>query len=279
VLAGTTSTHDTGLLDSLVVAFRADHPQSRVRAVAVGSGEALELGRRGDVDVLLVHAPAAEFQFVEAGHGQDRVPVMYNDFVLLGPVDDPAGVRAAGTAADALAAIARHGAPFVSRGDSSGTHEREVALWAAAGLEPGGRPLEGPAREPAVGEAAESEGVPGWYMESGQGQAESAFIASDRRAYALTDRATYTVLKDILELEVVLEGDPALLNLYSVIVSSRAAHPEAAARLAGWLTSEAGRAVIARFGQAQFGEHLYWPLVVGESLPFPLPGGSPPPSG
>ncbi len=260
VLAGTTSTHDTGLLDSLLVAFRAEHPESRVRAMAVGSGEALELGRRGDVDVLLVHAPAAELRFVETGHGHDRVPLMYNDFILLGPRDDPAGVADAGTAAEALAAIARNEAPFVSRGDSSGTHAREMALWEAVGLRAGGR-------------------APSWYMETGQGQAETAFIASERQAYVLIDRATFTVLRDDLGLEMLLEGDPALLNLYSVIVSSRAAHPEEATRLAGWLTSEAGRAVIARFGQAQFEQPLYWPLVVGESLPFrpvpPVPDGPP----
>ncbi len=232
--------------------------------LAVGSGEALELGRRGDVDVLFVHAPSAELRFVEAGHGYDRVPLMYNDFVLLGPASDPAGVRRAGTAAEALAAIATHGGPFVSRGDSSGTHSREVALWAAAGLRPGGRPLESGAEEP-----SEWGEMPDWYMVSGQGQAESAFIASERRAYTLIDRATYVVLADDLDLEVVFEGDPSLLNLYSVIVSSRATHPEGATLLAGWLTSETGRAVIGRFGRATFGEPLYRPLVVGEFLPFP----------
>ena len=155
-LASTTSTYDSGLLDDLVPAFEAAHPEYSVKAIVVGSGEALELGRRKDVDVLLTHAPAAEIAFVADGFGLARLPFMYNDFVILGPDDDPAGLRAASGAADGLRRIAAAEVGFLSRGDDSGTHKRERVLWSLAGIEPAGD----------------------WYMEAGEGMAASLLVAA-----------------------------------------------------------------------------------------------------
>ena len=226
-------------------AFEEDHPEFRVRVVAVASGEALELGRRGDVDVLLVHSPEAERTFVADGHGRERVPVMFNDFVLVGPAADPAGVRSARDASEALTAIARSGAAFISRGDDSGTHVKEREMWEEAGLEPSGD----------------------WYRESGQGQGNSLLVTSELSAYTLTDRATFLAMDEVLDLEVLHEGDPLLLNLYSVIQVTRSARAEGAALFASWLTSRAGREVIARFG-AGSGRSFFEPFVVGEILPI-----------
>jgi tungstate transport system substrate-binding protein len=247
VLAATTSTYDSGLLDSLVARFKTEHPDYSVRSVVVGSGQALELGRRGDADVLLVHAPEAEERFMADGHGVDRFPVMYNDFVLVGPPDDPAGVRGVPEAARALATIVEAGARFVSRGDDSGTHLREMALWRTAGVAP-----QGP-----------------WYLVSGQGQGTSLQLASERGAYTLVDRATLSTLRRLLRLQPLVQGDPALVNLYSVIRTSRAAHPVEASVFADWLTSEEARLMIANFGSDEAGYPLYTPLVVGATLPIP----------
>lgn len=247
VLGATTSTYDSGLLDSLIARFRSAYPDYSVRPIVVGSGQALELGRRGDVDVLLVHAPQAEGRFMAEGYGVDRVPLMYNDFLLVGPADDPAGIRDLTDAARALAAISTAGAEFVSRGDGSGTHERELALWEAAGVSPTG----------------------GWYIVSGQGQGTSLQLAGERGAYTLVDRATFTMLRPLVRLDALLHGDPALVNLYSVILASRAAHPAAAAAFADWLTSEEGRLAIASFGSDAEGVRLFTPLVVGRTLPVP----------
>lgn len=250
-MAGTTSTYDSGLLDSLMTAYRRSPDPYDIRAIAVGSGEALALGRRGDVDLLLVHSPAAEYAFLEAGHGDERVPLMYNDFVVVGPPDDPADVRNAATAAEAFEAIARHGARFLSRGDSSGTHVREVEIWRSAGSPPRGQ----------------------WYAESGQGQGQTLQIAGERGAYTLADRPTFLVLRPGLRLDILHERDPALTNLYSLIRVRRARNLEGAGHFAAWLTSARGRRVIARFGKEQFGESLFHPLVVGEVLPLPGPAG------
>lgn len=205
--------------------FADAHPGLVVRTIVVGSGEALELGRRGDADVLLVHAPAAEKRFVEQGHARSRAALMSNQFVIVGPADDPAGIGRISDPAAALGAIARHASRFISRGDSSGTHERELALWRRAGTTPE-RP---------------------WYLESGQGQGTTLQIASERQAYTLTDRATFDVLSDIIDLVPLVEGHPALVNPYSVIVPARAAHPSEAKMLADWLTSEAGHRAIRSF--------------------------------
>lgn len=225
ILGATTSTYDSGLLEVLVREFRADHPAARVRTIVVGSGEALELARRGDADVLIVHAPVAEARFVAAGHAARREPLMSNEFVIAGPASDPARVRDAADPADGFRRIAASGVGFISRGDSSGTHERELALWRDA--------LTTPARP--------------WYVESGQGQATTLQIASERQAYVLTDRATFDVLADITDLVPLSGNHPALLNPYSVIVPANAALPEEARALADWLVSDAATTVIDGF--------------------------------
>ncbi|HEX6940662.1 MAG TPA: substrate-binding domain-containing protein [Longimicrobiales bacterium] len=237
ILASTTSTEDSGLFDELLPAFEAAHPEYEVRAIAVGTGEALELGRRKDADVLLVHAPAAESAFVAEGYGVERREVMYNDFVIVGPASDPAGVRGLADAAEALRRIARAGVSFISRGDDSGTHRKELALWRAAGVETGG--------------AA--------YLEAGQGMGEVLRIASERRGYTLTDRATYLFLKDDLALEVLVEGDARLFNQYGVIPVAGARNAEGAAAFADWITSAEAQSLIARYGVDRFGAPLFTP--------------------
>jgi tungstate transport system substrate-binding protein len=240
VLASTTSTDDSGLFDELLPAFERAHPGVRVRLIAVGSGQALELGGRGDADVLLVHAPEAEEAFMESGAGRTRTPVMYNDYVLAGPATDPAAVRSALGATDAFARIAAHGAPFVSRGDDSGTHHRELSLWRAGGVTPG----------PDASFRAEV----------GQGMGETLMIASERQAYVLTDRGTWTALAGTLRLAVLFEGGEELLNMYSVITVTAARNPAAAGQFADWITSEAGAAVIGGYGATRFGAPLFTPV-------------------
>ncbi|MBR9988683.1 MAG: substrate-binding domain-containing protein [Gemmatimonadetes bacterium] len=235
ILASTTSTVDSGLLDELIPAFADDHASTRVKVIGVGSGEAMALGRRGDADILLVHSPVDEAAFMAAGHGGRRLPVMSNDYVIAGPPDDPAGIRGAGTAALALARIAARDAPFVSRGDSSGTHRKEMALWAAAGPRPRG------------------------YTEVGQGMGEALTIASERGAYILSDRGTYLALSHNLRLEVLVEGDPLLENPYSVITVRGARHAAAADTFADWLVSPRAAELIRAFGIERFGEPLFHP--------------------
>ncbi|MGH7505434.1 MAG: substrate-binding domain-containing protein [Longimicrobiales bacterium] len=237
VLASTTSTEDSGLFDTLIPAFEQAHPEYAVKVIAVGSGQALELGRRKDADVLLVHAPLAEIQFVEAGYGELRRDVMYNDFVIVGPSDDPASLGGPMSALEGLRRISALGGPFVSRGDDSGTHRKERALWQAAGVRPD----------------------PRWHMEVGQGMAEALRIASERQAYALTDRATYLSLRDGLNLEILLEGDQMLYNPYGVIVVAGARNVEGARVFADWITGDAGQQRIGAFGQERFGRSLFIP--------------------
>lgn len=247
VLAATTSTYDTGLLEHLVSRFESGRPDARVRTIVVGSGEALELGRTGDADVLLVHAPAAEDRFLSEGHATERTPIMYNGFVIVGPPEDPAGIAGLADPRLALARIRARSAAFVSRGDSSGTHERELGLWREAEIEPGGE----------------------WYVEAGEGQATTLQVADERRAYTLTDRATFAVFERLVDLAPLVEGHASLVNLYSVIVPARSRHPDEAAAFADWLTSAAGRAVIAEFPKDESGIPLFSPLLVGQELPIP----------
>jgi len=237
VLASTTSTEDSGLFEVLIPAFERAHPDLDVVVIAVGTGEALELGRRGDADVLLVHAPQAESVFVAEGHGSERRDVMVNDFVLVGPPADPAGIRGGRDAAAALRRIAGTGATFVSRGDDSGTHDKERELWSTAGLTPA---FDG-------------------YLEAGQGMGDVLAIAGEKRAYTLSDRATFLALGARHDLIVLVEGDPALRNPYAVIPVTRAANADAARIFADWITSAAGQAVIAAFGAEIFGTPLFRP--------------------
>jgi tungstate transport system substrate-binding protein len=237
VLASTTSTEDSGLFEYLLPAFGRAHPEYRIRVIAVGSGEALRLAARGDADVVLAHSPRAEEEFMTAGHGESRTPVMQNDFVLVGPAENGSGACDFSSAASALAGIAESGATFISRGDDSGTHARERELWAAADVEPGGER----------------------YLEAGQGMGAVLMMASEKRAYTLSDRGTYLSLRDRLQLEVLVEGDPRLLNQYSVIVVHGASNAPGARTFADWITSAAAQELIGRYGVQQFGMRLFTP--------------------
>lgn len=240
ILATTTSTQDSGLLDDLLPRFE-KATGIRVKAIAVGSGEALAMGRRGDADVLLVHSKAAEDEFMAAGFGSLRLDVMYNDFVLLGPPSDPAGLRGLGVV-EAMRRIAEKGAAFASRDDRSGTHARELDLWKAAGVDPTGMT---------------------WYVATGQGMGETARIASEKRACTLADRGTFLALRKSLALAVLVEGDAALRNSYRVVVVNPEKHPKArfaeARRFAEWLVSEDAQRAIGAFGTERFGQPLFVP--------------------
>jgi tungstate transport system substrate-binding protein len=239
-LATTTSTQDTGLLDVLVPRFR-DEAGVDVKVVAVGTGQALALGLRGDADVLLVHDPEGEERFMEEGHGEQRRPVMHNDFVLVGPPADPAGVKGLPSASGAFGLISQRQQPFVSRGDESGTHKKEQALWRQAGVEPAG----------------------GWYVRAGAGMGEVLRMASEKRAYTLSDRGTFLALQKGLDLAVLAEGDPLLANPYHVIVVAAGKHAparhEAARKFADFLTAPATQQLIGDFGKDRFGQPLFFP--------------------
>jgi tungstate transport system substrate-binding protein len=235
ILASTTSTADSGLLDVLVPAFEDAYTDLSVKVIAVGSGEALALGRRGDADVLLVHSPADEQTFMAAGHGARRLGVMANDYVIAGPPADPAGIRGGTDAVAALRRIAEQNAAFISRGDNSGTHRKELALWGLAGSMPERR------------------------VEVGQGMGEALGIASERGTYILTDRGTYLALSQALELDVLVEGDPLLRNTYSVITVRGARNAHGADLLTDWLVSEDAAALIRSFGVDRVGEPLFIP--------------------
>jgi tungstate transport system substrate-binding protein len=234
LLATTTSTRDSGLLDELLPRFERQSGCS-VKTLAVGSGEAMELGERGDADALLVHSPEDEEEFMAEGHGASRKAVMHNDFVLLGPSADPAGIKQANDAPDALAEIAEQEAAFASRGDDSGTHAKELSLWEAAGVEPEG----------------------GWYVETGQGMGETLTIAGQRQAYTLSDRGTLLATQN-LDIELLHEGGEALLNPYHVIVvEAEDVNRECAERFSAWITAPAVQRAIEGFGVDEYGEPLF----------------------
>lgn len=237
VVASTTSVQDSGLLDALVPSFERDHPNLRAKVVAVGSGEAMDLGRRGDADVLLVHSPMQEEQFMSEGLGEFRRRVMKNNFEIVGPSSDPAEVAGAPEAATAFQRIAAAQRIFLSRGDESGTHQRELDLWEKAGVDHSGV----------------------WYLETGQGMAETLAIAGQQSAYALTDTATFRVMADRIPLKVLFEGDPILVNPYSVIPVKDARSKEAALAFAEWITGPQGQQAIRSFGVKQYGSSLFEP--------------------
>lgn len=235
-VASTTSLYDTGLLDVLVPAFEATHPGYRLQVVAVGTGEALELGERRDADLVIVHAPERESAFLAAGHGLRRTTFMQNDFVLAGPAADPARVARAEDASTALRRIAETRADFVSRGDDSGTHIRERMLWREAGIEPSGD----------------------WYLEVGQGMGATLLFAGERQAYTLTDRATLSVLqRNGNELVELFAGGPSLTNVYSIIPVSGARQAEGAAAFEGWMLGEEAAAIIRDYGRERYGRPLF----------------------
>jgi tungstate transport system substrate-binding protein len=243
ILATTTSTQDSGLLDVLVPMFEQESG-FKVKVVAVGSGQALQMGQEGNADVLLVHSPSAEKTYMDGGFGKERDLIMHNDFVIVGPASDPAGIKGTATAVDAFKKIATAGAPFVSRGDKSGTNTKELALWKSAALDPAGQ-------------------KPAWYIESGQGMGTTLSIASEKAGYTLTDRATYLANKANLQLDILVEGDKGLLNVYHVITVNPEKWPkvnqDGATAFATWLMSPATQEVIRKFGVNQYGQQLFTP--------------------
>ncbi len=248
ILATTTSTYDSGLLDELVPRFE-ERTGITVKVIAVGTGAALRMAGEGNADAVLVHAPEAEAPYVASGDLVSSRLVMTNDFVIVGPPDDPARAASASDLPAALAAIAAEGR-FVSRGDDSGTHKREIALWSTAGIDPSALPRE----------------------ETGQGMGATLTIASERRAYTLTDRATYLALRDVLDLTVLVEGDGSLLNPYHVHVVNPDRHDGVAAEqaeaFASFLLEPATQALIGRFRAEEFGRSLFTP-----ALESPVGGG------
>ena len=241
ILATTTSTEDSGLLDVLMPAFERRTGYA-VKTIAVGTGQALALAARGEADVALAHAPDLEKTHVATGRLLNRRLVMYNDFVVVGPADDPAKIAGTKQAVAAMRAIAGRGARFVSRGDNSGTHALEKALWARAGVEPRG----------------------GWYIEAGQGMGATLVIADDRHAYTLTDRATYLAFARRVRLAVHVQGDRALVNLYAVLEVNPSNGPRVNAAggkaLADFLVSPDAQAAIRVFGVDRFGQPLFVPV-------------------
>ena len=239
VLATTTSTQDSGLLDELVPAFeeQAGYP---VKTVAVGSGEAIEMGRRGEADVVLAHSPDAEQKLMESGVAGDRTVVMHNDFVIVGPPSDPAAVKGA-PAVEALARIADQEAPFISRGDESGTNAKELSLWEDAGVRPGGH----------------------WYQETGSGMGATLTMAAEKDAYTLADRGTYLSNQRARGLQLIVDGGPGLLNVYHVIDIDREAGERVNAAggdaFARWIVSPPAQRMIGSFGREEYGAALFTP--------------------
>ena len=246
ILGTTTSTYDSGLLDYILPDFEAAY-NAKVEVVSLGTGQAIQLGKDGNADVLLVHARASEDAFMDEGHGTRREDVMYNDFIIVGPSDDPANIRGMRKASRALETLATAGATFISRGDDSGTHSKEKALWKAAGMEPAGA----------------------WYVSAGQGMGAVLTMADERQAYTLSDRATYLAMTlEGLELEILVEGDPLLFNPYGVLAVNPDKNPNIKGELANqfidWLISVPVQEKIGTFGVAKFGA----PLFVPDSQPW-----------
>lgn len=240
ILATTTSTQDSGLLDVLIPIFEEKHGYI-VKTIAVGTGQALEMGKRGDADVLLTHAPSAELELLEAGDILNYKMVMHNDFVIVGPASDPAGIKGLVKSAEAFAKIAQTESLFVSRGDDSGTHKKEMSIWKKAGIEPGGS----------------------WYIETGSGMGQALNVASEKDGYCLTDRGTYLALKHNLHLVILVEGEPDLLNIYHVAQvnpeKNELINPEGAAAFVEFMISEETQKIIGEFGVDKFGSPLFFP--------------------
>ena len=241
ILSTTTSTQDSGLLDVLVPMFEKQSGLS-VKTISVGTGQALALAARGEADVTLAHAPGVEKKYVEDGKMSNRRLVMYNDFVIIGPPDDPAKIKGLPRAVDALKRIAESQSRFVSRGDKSGTHVLEQGLWKQAGLEPRGA----------------------WYIESGQGMGQTLGIANDRRAYTLTDRGTYLAFQKRVDLPILVEKDRPLLNIYSVMEVNPANGPRVnvagGKAFAEFMLAPETQAVIKAFGVDKYGQPLFVPV-------------------
>ena len=240
VVLTTTTTQDSGILKHITEAFERK-TGIKVKTIVAGSGDILKQGARGEGDVLLTHSPAAEKEWMAQGNGLSRRLVMYNDFVIIGPVEDPAGIKGL-RAADALKRIAEKKAVFVSRGDQSGTNVSELAMWRWAGINPKGQP---------------------WYLETGQGQGLTMEVAAARPGYAYTDRGTYLVFEKRLRLAILVENDPSLFNIYHVMPIDPAKFPKvnaaAGKAFAEYLLSPGGQRIIGEFGKAQYGRSLFIP--------------------
>lgn len=240
ILATTTSTQDSGLLDVLIPMFE-EQTGYVVQTIAVGTGQALKMGEEGNADVLLVHAPAAEEAFMENGFGKERAYVMYNDFIIVGPTSDPAELLGLASAVEGLEKIYESNATFVSRGDDSGTHKKELDLWNKASLNPSGQ---------------------SWYMETGQGMGATLKAASEKEGYTLTDRATYLAQQDNVDLILAIEGDESLLNPYHVITVNpelwENVNYEGALAFYNFMIAPETQAVIGEFGIDQYGEPLFF---------------------
>jgi len=242
ILATTTSTQDSGLLDVLIPLFEKESGYT-VQTVAVGSGQAMEMGQQGNADVLLVHSPSAEKTFMSDGWGKDRALVMHNDFIVVGLADDPAKIKGL-SAVDSFKAIASTQSTFVARADKSGTSTKELGIWKKAEVDP-------------------ATTKPAWYIETGQGMGPSLTIASEKSAYTLTDRATFLASKDKLQLEILVEGDNSLLNVYHVITVNNDKFPkvnyDGAIAFLKFMTRDSTQDVIGKFGVEKFGQQLFIP--------------------
>ncbi len=240
VLATTTSVYDSGLLAILLPLFEEEY-NCRVKVIPQGTGAALKKAEMGGADAVIVHAPKAEEEFVSAGHGVNRRGIMHNYFVVVGPPDDPAGIKGLKDTAEVFRRIAANEISFFSRGDDSGTHKKEMGIWSKAVIAPGGR----------------------WYRQTGVGMGATLIIADQGRGYTLSDRGTFLTMREKVGLEILSEGDPALLNSYSAIAVNPARHPQVNYQLAmsliGYLTSPQGQKLILNFGKEEYGETLFQP--------------------
>ena len=241
ILATTTSTQDTGLLDVLIPIFEKNTGYF-VKTIAVGSGQAMAMGQKGEADVLLVHSPDAEKKFMSEGNGVNRRLVMHNDFIIVGPGSDPAKIKGIKSAAEALKQIAKANALFVSRGDNSGTHAKEKTLWKKARINAeGGK----------------------WYQQTGLGMGQTLNVAAEKKGYTLTDRGTYLALKKNLGLDILVEGDAALLNIYHVIEVNAVKWPKVningAKAFADFMVSKRTQNIIKTFGVEKYGSPLFFP--------------------
>jgi tungstate transport system substrate-binding protein len=241
ILATTTSTQDSGLLDTLIPIFEKQTGYF-VKTIAVGSGQAMKMGERGEADVMLVHSPDAEKKFIEEGYGINRRLVMHNDFILVGPPSDPAKIKSVKSSAEAMKQIAKTESLFLSRGDNSGTHAKEKTLWKKAEITPAGQK---------------------WYQETGLGMGQTLGVAAEKKGYTLADRGTYLSLKKNLGLDILVEGDAALLNIYHVIEVNSARWPKAnaagARAFADFMVSKKTQGIIKTFGVDKYGSPLFFP--------------------
>jgi len=241
ILATTTSTQDSGLLDVLIPIFEKE-TGFFVKTISVGSGQAMKMGEKGEADVLLVHSPDAEKTFIDQGFGISRMLVMHNDFIIVGPAADPARIKGMKSSKEALKMIAQAGALFLSRGDNSGTHAKEKVLWKAAGINPEGQK---------------------WFQQTGLGMGQTLNVAAEKKGYTLADRGTYLSLKKTLGLDILLEGEPLLLNIYHVIEVNPAKWPKVntagAKAFAAFMVSKKTQEIISKFGVEKYGSPLFFP--------------------